>query len=323
MPNRYRLAGRFFCVLMTLVLAGSALASSPTLCQIADVVYGADGKPAHGKVLILWPAFTTADGQPIAAGQATVELGANGEFNAGLAPNSGATPEGTYYRVTYKLSGGETSQEYWTVPAAEQTTIGAIRSKLIPANVAAQVLTREWADRHYMDLSSAQNVGGVKTFSSSPAVPAPQNANDAANKAYVDANSGGGGGNWSSPPPIGDVTPNSGNFTTLTVQTANGVPNPAKFPQSDPCAKINAAIGALPAAGGTIDARGFENLFGAKSGANKKAAALSFVQTAVAASDEISGKNIADPTRFTDGLSKVIDGVVQCLNASVWAEKKR
>jgi hypothetical protein len=243
---------------MTLVLAGSALASSPTLCQISDVVYGADGKPAHGKVLILWPAFTTADGQPIAAGQTTVELGPNGEFNAGLAPNSGATPEGTYYRVTYKLSSGETSQEYWTVPAVEQTTIGAIRSKLIPANVAAQVLTREWADAHYMDLSKAQSVGGVKTFSSSPAVPTPQNATDAANKAYVDANSGGGGGNWSSPPPIGDVTPNSGNFTTLTVQTTNGVPNPAKFPQSDPCAKINAAIGALPVAGGTIDARGFD-----------------------------------------------------------------
>ena len=68
---------------------------------------------------------------------------------------------------------------------------------------------------------------------------------------------------------------------------------------------------------------GVENLFGAKSGANKKAAALSFVQTALAASDDLAGKNIADPTRFTDGLSKVIDGVVQCLNASVWAEKKR
>ena len=35
------------------------------------------------------------------------------------------------------------------------------------------------------------------------------------------------------------------------------MPNPANYPQSDPCAKINAAIGALPAAGGTVDGRGF------------------------------------------------------------------
>jgi hypothetical protein len=211
---------------------------------------------AQGEVVILWPAFTTADGQPIAAGQLTVQLGTQGQFEAALAPNAGATPAGTFYRVTYKLSNGSTSQEYWTVPATQATTIGAIRSTLIPANVAAQVLTRAWADAHYIDLSSAQTVAGAKTFSVSPSVPAPQNPNDAANKAYVDAN-GGGGANLSSPPPIGNVTPNTGAFTTLSVQTTNGIPNPAKFPQGDPCAQINAAIGALPTAGGTVDARGF------------------------------------------------------------------
>ena len=136
-------------------------------------------------------------------------------------------------------------------PATPQTTIGAIRSKLVPANQAAQFLTRTYADSHYIDLTDNQPVNGVKTFSSSPSVPAPQNPNDAANKAYVDA-SGGGSGNLASPPPIGNVTPNSGNFTTLTVQTTNGVPNPSRFPQSDPCAQINAAIGALPTAGGTM-----------------------------------------------------------------------
>jgi hypothetical protein len=68
---------------------------------------------------------------------------------------------------------------------------------------------------------------------------------------------------------------------------------------------------------------GVENLFGAKGGSNKKAAALSFVQTALSASDAVAGQNIADANKFTDGLSKVIDGVVQCLNASVWAERKR
>lgn len=30
---------------------------------------------------------------------------------------------------------------------------------------------------------------------------------------------------------------------------------------------------------------------------------------------------VVDPQKFTEGLGKVIDGVVQCLNASVWAKK--
>ncbi len=35
------------------------------------------------------------------------------------------------------------------------------------------------------------------------------------------------------------------------------MPNPGNFPQGDPCARINAAIGSLPTAGGTVDARDF------------------------------------------------------------------
>jgi flagellar biosynthesis protein FliR len=65
-----------------------------------------------------------------------------------------------------------------------------------------------------------------------------------------------------------------------------------------------------------------EEIFGAKSGANKKAAALSFVNSAVSATDSVAGKTIVDPTQFQDGLGKVIDGVVACMNASVWANKK-
>jgi hypothetical protein len=66
---------------------------------------------------------------------------------------------------------------------------------------------------------------------------------------------------------------------------------------------------------------GIEGSFGAKSGSDKKAAALSFVQSAVGAADAISSKNIVDANKFQDGLGKVIDGVVACLNASVWAHK--
>jgi hypothetical protein len=32
-------------------------------------------------------------------------------------------------------------------------------------------------------------------------------------------------------------------------------------------------------------------------------------------------KHIADSGKFTEGLSMTIDGVVMCLNASVWAKR--
>jgi len=82
--------------------------------------------------------------------------------------------------------------------------------------------------------------------------------------------------------------------------------------------KLLQGISLLPAI-----VQGVEGIFGAKSGANKKAAALSFVETAVGATDALAGKNIVDPGKFNDALNKMIDGVVQCLNASVWAEKKQ
>ncbi len=196
--------------------------AGPTLCEIDDTVYRADGTPAQGAIVILWPAFTTAAGQPIAPGSLTVQLGPNGHFDASLAPNAGASPVGTYYRATYKLNDGSTNSEYWVVPNTPTTTIGAIRSNLVPANVAAQFLTRQFADANYMSLTANQTVSGINTFTGSPAVPTPQNPTDTANKAYVDANVG--SGNLSAPPPIGNVTPNTVNATVATAQdlrTAN------------------------------------------------------------------------------------------------------
>jgi len=32
----------------------------------------------------------------------------------------------------------------------------------------------------------------------------------------------------------------------------------------------------------------------------------------------VESKQIGDAEKFTEGLGKVIDGVVECLNASVW-----
>jgi hypothetical protein len=79
--------------------------------------------------------------------------------------------------------------------------------------------------------------------------------------------------------------------------------------------KLLSGIAFIPAV-----VHGVEALFGSKSGADKKEAALSFATSAVSMTDAVMNKQIIDPDKFRDGLGKIIDGVVQCLNASAWAK---
>jgi hypothetical protein len=67
--------------------------------------------------------------------------------------------------------------------------------------------------------------------------------------------------------------------------------------------------------------QGTEALFGAESGEQKKKAALEIVGAAINVADAVTMKHIADSGKFTEGLSMTIDGVVMCLNASVWAKR--
>ncbi len=67
--------------------------------------------------------------------------------------------------------------------------------------------------------------------------------------------------------------------------------------------------------------QGMEALFGAQSGAQKKAAVVDVVGAAINIADAVTKKQIADSGKFTEGLSTVIDGVVICLNASIWAKQ--
>jgi hypothetical protein len=67
---------------------------------------------------------------------------------------------------------------------------------------------------------------------------------------------------------------------------------------------------------------GIEALLGSKSGGEKKQAVLSFVGAALGITDAVANKQIADEDKFSAGLGKVIDGVVDCMNASVWAKTK-
>ena len=66
---------------------------------------------------------------------------------------------------------------------------------------------------------------------------------------------------------------------------------------------------------------GIENLFGAKSGAQKQSTAIEFVGTAIGFAEGIAAKDIMDQEKFQAGLKKVIDGTVEMLNASVWYKK--
>lgn len=63
-----------------------------------------------------------------------------------------------------------------------------------------------------------------------------------------------------------------------------------------------------------------EGLFASRSGAEKKDAALSFIQAALSMSEALTNRQIVDEVRFKDGLSKIVDGTVDCLNASIWAK---
>ncbi|HEX8815766.1 MAG TPA: hypothetical protein VF753_09715 [Terriglobales bacterium] len=67
---------------------------------------------------------------------------------------------------------------------------------------------------------------------------------------------------------------------------------------------------------------GIEGLFNRNTGAQKKDAVMSFLQTALSLSDAVLAKDVVDEAKFKEGLGKVVDGTVECLNASIWAKSQ-
>jgi hypothetical protein len=66
---------------------------------------------------------------------------------------------------------------------------------------------------------------------------------------------------------------------------------------------------------------GIEGLFASKPGAEKKDAAMLFLQNALAMTDGVAAREIINPEKFKDGISKIVDGTVECLNASTWCKQ--
>ncbi len=172
------------------------VAQSPALTTISDIVYRADGTPAAGTLLISWPAFSTADGHPIAAGTNSVVLGTAGALVVQLVPNAGAVPSGTFYTVVYQLDDGTVKTEYWTVPSTSPSTIAAVRTTPGAAGQPSQLATEQFVDSALagkandsavVHLTGNETISGAKQFSVAPSLPAPVLATDAVNKAYVDS----------------------------------------------------------------------------------------------------------------------------------------
>ncbi len=64
-----------------------------------------------------------------------------------------------------------------------------------------------------------------------------------------------------------------------------------------------------------------EGLFGMKSGAEKKQSALNFIGATISLAEAVTNRDVVDVDKLRDGLPKIIDGTVQCLNASTWAKQ--
>lgn len=68
---------------------------------------------------------------------------------------------------------------------------------------------------------------------------------------------------------------------------------------------------------------GIETMLTSRSGAEKKDAAMMFLQNAIGVTDAIAQREIVDGQQFRNGISQIIDGVVMCMNASAWAKGEK
>jgi hypothetical protein len=226
----------------------AAFAQGVTTTTVQGTVYLANGQPAAGTLQISWPSFTTAAGQAIAAGRTMVAIGAEGSVSVNLAPNQGANPGGLFYTVIYNLSDGSVHTEYWTIPVAAQTTIGAVRAQILPAAQATQAVNKAYVDQAIATVQASELTanGGTLTgplfLSGDPTTPL-----QAADKHYVDGQ-------------FALALPLAGGAATgpLTAVQLGAVYQVDQFPGADIGAKIQACVNNLNSTfGGVCDARNF------------------------------------------------------------------
>ena len=99
-------------LLLGAMLAQTAGAQAVNTTTVQGIVYLANGRAGSGTLHVSWPAFTTANGQAVAADSANVTIAPDGFVSVNLAPNLGATPAGLYYTAVFYMSDGSTSTQY-------------------------------------------------------------------------------------------------------------------------------------------------------------------------------------------------------------------
>jgi hypothetical protein len=150
-----------------LLMGATAAKAAPAKTLVQDVLYRADGSAAQGTITIRWNRFTTSDGEAVPAGELTANTDANGGISIPLIANRDATPTGSYYRVVMKLDGIE-SEDAWVVPAAASTTLAAISAKVVPPNVAAVFVDKEYVDGEIDGLATVASTGSFNDLKDKP-----------------------------------------------------------------------------------------------------------------------------------------------------------
>lgn len=64
-----------------------------------------------------------------------------------------------------------------------------------------------------------------------------------------------------------------------------------------------------------------ENLLKDKPGEEKRNAALSFLEATLSMSQSLAACEITDEAKFREGLNLMVNGAVECLQASAWAKR--
>src|ERR1700733_4228458 len=203
---------------LSLMLATSTIYAQVTTTTVQGVVYRADGTAATGTLIVIWPAFSTANNQAVAAGNTTVAIGQDGFVSLNLAPNAGSSPAGSYYTAIYHLSDGTVNKEYWVIPAAASASIVSVRARLVPATVAVQDATKQYVDASIASLSgnylplTGGSMSGPLLLAGGPLA-----NNQAATKQYTDQ-------------AVATALPLAGGNMTGTLRTPNSV---TKLPRVD------------------------------------------------------------------------------------------
>ena len=112
-------AGRNPVVLVLMAMLSLGMATVQVCCAqavstttVQGTVYLANGQAGSGTLHLIWPAFTTASGQSVAADSLTIAIAPDGFVSVKLAPNRGATPAGLYYAAVLYMSDGTASTQY-------------------------------------------------------------------------------------------------------------------------------------------------------------------------------------------------------------------